>query len=608
MSVGPFVATLEADFDRDGTYEFDLTPYTPPETSYRISRGASPDGRMRKSQIAVTLRNADGTFTEGNSASALWGRQWEQTPIRITLTHPGGTDTLWTGYIEEHENQWSMGSEGARARTSVKAVDLAAYIDNYRALNVTVANRRTDEALAAIFAAMGLTDADYELATGRQSLEYHFARQQPAMGAIIDVLNSEMGGHGFIGADGQFHFHARDTRLGVSGAHDWGDGTNVRPRRKWLRGAPEDLLSIVGVQPTIRSLGQADTEIFAFSRGMRTRPTADSIYIGPGETFGPFQFDYAAPIVALTAPVARVDYLANTAANGSGTDMTSSLVPDVTDEGAGFSGTLRNSHASTGLYVTLFRLRGQPVPFVGDRPVFEFGKSIANAKTDRSLTLQVPFASDAGNTARDYALQLLRTYRVPYQRLVLEFQWNHNDVAEEMCWAEIGGLVRFADTAVHVSQSAELDDWYRIEAIEHDFRPGALPVSVVSLLPSHLNRDLDHIAYDLFTRDNAVGSLGLSTSGHDWSGDTGMDIASNKARPNTTAFQLPIVGDISADVAVAVDLANLAEDVNAIAGVQYRRQNGNNYWRCWVTPATNTVHLQKVVAGVTTTVAQEVYA
>ena len=118
MSAGPFVPTLEADFDRDGDYELNLTPYTPPETSYRISRGADSRGRMRKSQIQVTLRNADGMFTEGNSASPLWGPQWEQTPIRITLTHPGGTDTLWTGYIEEHENQWSMTGEGARARTS----------------------------------------------------------------------------------------------------------------------------------------------------------------------------------------------------------------------------------------------------------------------------------------------------------------------------------------------------------------------------------------------------------------------------------------------------------------------------------------------------------
>lgn len=388
--------------------------------------------------------------------------------------------------------------------------------------------------------------------------------------------------------------------LASIGVWTWGDGTNIRAQAAELEIYDAELTTIVNVQPSIRSLGQADTEIFRFSRGKDTRPSPDSMALAAGEIYEA-EFDYAAPIAALTTPVARSDYLANSALDGSSTDRTSSLTVTVTDLGAGFHLKLVNTHTAT-IYVTFFRLRGQPVDFVADRPVFTFAKSIPNLKADRSLDVQVPFASDAGNKARDYAVQLLRTLRYPYPLLKLSFRWVHDDIVRAMLALDYGDLVNYVDDAGAAYLSTQANDWWYVQAVNLTVQPGKLGRAEVQLVPSYLYRNLDAIIFDLFTRSDAVGDLGSTTSGHTWTSDTTFDINGNKARPNSTAACLPAIsgGLGSADMVVEVDLGNLTGDTDEKAGVCLRVQDSSNHLRAYWSDVTDQILLTKVVAGVET--------
>jgi len=71
---------LSADFDRNGSYEFDLRSYVDKAATVRISRGIDSSGKMRVSTFNVSLDNASGIFTPEYAASALYGLMTPDVP------------------------------------------------------------------------------------------------------------------------------------------------------------------------------------------------------------------------------------------------------------------------------------------------------------------------------------------------------------------------------------------------------------------------------------------------------------------------------------------------------------------------------------------------
>jgi hypothetical protein len=248
--------------------------------------------------------------------------------------------------------------------------------------------------------------------------------------------------------------------------------------------------------------------------------------------------------VALTALDAVYDYLANSTIDGTGTDKTSALTATVTDHGGGrFTLRLVNTDAGT-IYVTRFGLRGQPVEFYADRAEAEFSLSVPGLPAGRGLQFDVPFAGDTGQTLRDYAYQELMVGRYPWPVLRLTFMPIRATAIAAMLAADIGQLVRYSDLTYPVGQSAAVDDWWYIEAIQDEIPPdwaGETFRTIVTLIPSYVYRNLDAIVFDTFDRDDAVGDLGTSFSGDVWAADTGFDIDSGYAVANSTALQTPYV-------------------------------------------------------------------
>ena len=544
---------IKADFDRDDTYEFDLTPYLQaPAGGFNVDRGRGADGNMLASQVSLGLVNRDGTFTPEYTGSPLYGLVVQDTPVRITATFSNTEYVLWTGWLQQQSNTWAIGAAG---RAQLTAQSLAGVLRDLRPVNVVLSTTRdTDGAIAAILTAAGLGTTDYDLDDGVQALPYHWVRAQGAVDALREAVQSELGGLLWERADGRLRFESRQARLGTTVDHTWGDGTAVRPYAQAYRVVDEDLVSTVTVSATILTLGQGAQEVFRFSRGKDTRPTADSMALTTGQIYEA-EFEYGALLAAITEPVAVVDYLANTAANGTGTDKTAQLTVTVTDLGAAARLRLVNSDAGT-IYVTMLRLRGQPVSLTGQLPRFVASKSVPTLHVDRGVELRVPFADDSVS-ARDYAYATLRTHRYPYPRLELELQWNTDAATVAMLSVELGDLVRYTDRAVDVAQSAYVDDWWYVEAIKHRGLVGKLPTSTVVLVPSYIYRNLDKCEYDLFTRGNLTNDLGTGTSGATWASDAGFNLTSNKARPNSLAEATPNLDLAAADgvVEVTVGLA-----------------------------------------------------
>lgn len=599
--------SVTADFDRDGVYEYDLTgDIEMPGSGITITRGFGKSGIYEISKANITVTNKDGTYVFDNSSSALYGLLKAGVPIKVEATTPAGAYTRWTGYIQSYK---MSGFTANSVPTCVlECHDVSSYLAQIASLNVLVGTRTTAEAYEAVAEAAGLLGTDY-LFTGLQELPLHWVRQADALTAMAQIQQSEMGGQWWVDALGRIRGQGRDARLGINVAHTWGDGTDIVPVAAAVEVTDEDVISQASVQANVFVEDADEQVIFEFSRNA-SNPTPDSIYLGPGETYGPVTLDYPSPVLTVAAQVADEDYTANTAIDGTGTTMTASLSVTNVEEGAGFTLTLKNTSATDGLYVTKFQKKGLAQNYVPDRPVFIYSLPIAGDKTERGITVQLPFADDSGKP-RDFAVQLVRTYRHPYPRLRLSFQAGRNTATLASLMAvELGDLVRYKDTAMTTMGRTYSNDFWYVDRIQEAIPTnlaGQTFLLIIDLIPAYLFPNLDAIAYDQFERDDATGDLGTSTSNDTWSGDGNFDLTGGYARANDDAAQMPVI-DLGHGVTDQVG-GVLLSDIGAgdEAGMVFRYRDANNWYRFYVDAGSNEAILERSIEGTVTELSSPAY-
>jgi hypothetical protein len=598
--------TLEADFDRSGSYETDLTPYCDTaDSSVRVSRGRNRNKEAMVSSLAVTLSNDDGAFTPENTASPFYGLLQPEVPVRLLATHSAVEYAIFAGYSMRWTTKFFA---EAHSVCELECEDIQRVLMEGSPIHVTVSEARdTDAALIAIMDAVGLTAADRDFDDGVQDLPLHFVLGQTPLEAMQEVESSEMGGRLYPTADGKLRFESRSYRLGIAPDQTWGAGTSILPVGETYDLNPIEVYTSAMVRMTTFRTGQADVEVFRFSRNM-LNDTPDSLELTAGAVWE-YEFNPQSGTVSITEPVSGVDYTANTAANGSGTDRTANLEVTVTDRGAGkFRLRLKNTHASP-IFVTMFRLRGQPVSFFADRPEAFFELGVPGIRAGMPLEFDVPFAGDGGQKGRDYAYSELRIGRYAWPTLTLPFRALNDPEIAALLLVDLGDQVLYASPPVDLFQNARVNDWWYVEGLDYNVPAGwAADVFelTVRLVPSYVFRNLDAIAFDAFDRADATGDLGTSTSGDVWANDAGFNIVSNRAEPNT-AFPEKAnlnLGTGVVDQVAEVSLSGMAAGAsNEQCGVVLRYVDEANHYRVYVDDQFNVVALVKRVAGVNTVIA-----
>lgn len=201
-----------ADFDRDGVYETDLSPYL--TEGFRVERGLGRDGAFKISEANVSLMNADGRFSPENPASPLVGMMESGVDVKLTGTPSGGSAvTWWRGFVHNWDGVMSEVNRLSRAQLRLR--DCLAYLsDNDDLYVLTTENERTDERLAAIFDEAGFDAGLYELDAGEQTLALHYVRKGNALASARQVVKSEMGGALYANREGKARFLSRANRFG----------------------------------------------------------------------------------------------------------------------------------------------------------------------------------------------------------------------------------------------------------------------------------------------------------------------------------------------------------------------------------------------------------
>lgn len=432
----------------------DLTDY---RIQLDIDRGLDPEtGQIQVGTMQIRLNNASGRFSKHYASSPLYPNVQVGRAARARRANTGGTAVpLFTGFIREPSVETVLPDFFA----TLDCVDL---IDNLRRTKISTPlyeGYRSDQLIAAILALTGYTGGSaYE--TGAKTFAYASWRKTPALEAIQQVINSEMGQF-YIDARGTPTFHARYHR--VTTTTDELSLSNNMAGFRFLNSA-DDIYNEAQVTCYPRAVG-GTAVLWSWNEA--------PVYIPAGGTVT-LEAEFTDPTYArecegksIVTPAGTTDYLANSLSDGSGTDLTSSVGGTVTAYGQYADVTIVNG-GTVGMYITQYQLRGLPVTKLDPVTATEQNAaSIAAYDMTNTITLDQPLETSV-ESARDAAAYLAQIYGEPRDRIRFSLQPADDTRKNALVNLELDDRIAVTETLSGLSADSFFIDRIAHSIGEHD--------------------------------------------------------------------------------------------------------------------------------------------
>lgn len=355
---------------------------------------------------------------------------------RVRLVDPA-TATSRTRFVGKIDSIYPAAGQRGIRYVRVSAVD---WMDDAARWNISAdvgeqVGQRWDQILAAILARMPTNPTATSLEAGVEAYPYALDSSafaaQPALAEFKKLADSERG-LVYIRGDGTFAGEGRHTRL-LNATSVW----TIRDADMLGLTVPSSRDEVIDtIQVTIhpKIVDPLPTAIIYNQANVITiQPAASQLLLGSfrdeitGDPMG------ATDIQTLTP---GVDWVANSAADGSGTDVTASFTVTVQKGPSGANFTVTNNTAAVG-YLTALRLRGKGVKdkasLVLQSPSGSVGKHV--------VALDMPYQDNAnvGQGAADYylgryntAYAQARTASVPGKSAALLTQLLQREVSDRV--------------------------------------------------------------------------------------------------------------------------------------------------------------------------------
>lgn len=302
-----------------GNYKyFDESAYV---TGLAWERGLNmPVGGLTKALAEVHLDNTSGRFTPNymGGRSELFTAILPRRPILINAGFNFGVDQTLPQFAGLLNKQPRVGT-----RDGLADLQAADYIDffqgKYLDKEVMFTSQRTDQVMNTLLqGTLGMSTAQYDLDYGINTIPFGLFEKGTKMDGIFDALAKAENGHFFQDEAGIFKFRNRQ----------WGDSSPYNQVQRIISTsqvinaeAPNDdhIINVVEVTSKVYQKQPLQT--------IYSLPTLNPITVSASGTSDQF-FEFSNPVLALTDPSnGGVDsfFSANTAADGTGTDVTSSI-------------------------------------------------------------------------------------------------------------------------------------------------------------------------------------------------------------------------------------------------------------------------------------------
>ena len=381
MAVGTYV--LAVDWNNDGDFSDSGEDITARTMKVEWKRGndyaSQLVGKAVAGVLVATLSNVSGDYSTFNSSSALYGNLLPGRKVKLTGNDGSTTRTLWSGFLDSIEPIPS--AKGANLAT-LKAIGPLGYLNKFDVSTAMYASQKAGALIGVILDAAGWPDDDRDLDTGIVEFPRFWCQSTKTLKALRLVEETETG---LLeeSADGKIVYrdrHARSTDT---------KSTNSQATYSDASGAALAYSHVAQIDPLkfiyneLRAklqlhsgawiLGSASlgvqTELGSDPAVLWTHPEVGSISpsIEAGAT-KVFVAQYPSSGSANTARAvdfwqnltASTDYLANDAADGSGTNRTANITVTLTKRAQSMDISLENGHSGT-VYITKLQARGNAV-------------------------------------------------------------------------------------------------------------------------------------------------------------------------------------------------------------------------------------------------------
>jgi len=483
--------SLQVDWDNSGSFGGLTFPITFPGTwadggipSSRIRGISCSFGRDRASQLTgkskagtlrATLDNRSGDYNAFNTSSPLYGNILPGRPVRLLGTSATQSDqAIWQGYLTRITPQVFLGGD----QTAIlEATGPLGQINLDQIEVAMVTSQRTDQVVDDILDAAGWGSGSSfrTLDTGKTTISRYWKSATYTVPALQEVESTE---GGFIreSKSGQIVFDNRHHRLSGAALTSQATFSDASDAARVYSGLTMD-------DPLPHIFNQFSTEVQNYTTASvavlwtlsESGASSPSISPGVARTYiarypTSASVNNARGVNAWTTTAATTDMLANSAADGSGDNLTSSVAIGVSKSSETMEITLTNNGTVTA-YITKLQARGTAITADDPASIKQEDATSQTAFGKRIWPSKTKFIPDT-DEALDWANFNLAVYKDPTAVLQLSYFANRDTNAlNEMLDRDISDRV-----TVVAANTADLSinrDFF-IEGIRHQISANRL--------------------------------------------------------------------------------------------------------------------------------------
>ena len=447
MAIGIGV-TLEVDWDDDGNFLNAYSDVSDDILELDWSRGRDSasqlTGRAIAGELQARLKNEDDLYNSFNTDSDLSGKLVPGLAVRLQISSSSESLTFpytfpitfpemepaWAGYLDSISPSFLR--TGGKQLTLRATGPLARIAARETAEIVTSTSIRTGAAIT-----LAINDADSSIPTnidtGDTTMTRWWASGQPALGAIRDIEETEIG---YVGESptGEIVFESRQSRLKTphitsqATFSDASDATLTYANIEQVDPLAE-LYNTMNANVQLYTVGSLAVLWTLAESGANSPP----LVVGEAKTFVAryptgASANNARHVNAWTTTAATTDMTANAAADGTGTNLTSDIGISVAKYAESMSVTLTNN-STTDAFITKLQARGTPVTADDPLKVVEEDSTSQSSFGKRTFPLIGPFIPSE-QEARDLMAFLLAIHKDPMRTMILTWDGNKDATHE----------------------------------------------------------------------------------------------------------------------------------------------------------------------------------
>jgi len=464
---------LQVDWANDGSWTgtgetIDMGRVRSIACSFGRDRASQLTGKCKAGTFQAVLDNRSGDYTPFNSSSPIYGLILPGRPVRLLGTSAGQDDQpIWQGFLTRITPQVFLGGD---ATAIIQATGPLGQVNLDQIEVPMVASQRTDQVVDDILDAAGWgAGSGYRtLDAGKTTITRYWKAATYTVPALQEVEATE---GGFIreGKDGKIVFDNRHHRLSGAGLTSQATYSDASGAARVYSGLIQEpvLPHIFNIFSTsVQSYSIASVAVlWTLSESGASSP---SISPGVARTWiarypTESSANNARGVNAWTTTAATADMLANSAADGSGTNMTTDIGISVSKSSETMEITLTNN-GSAPAYITKLQARGTAVTADDPASIKQEDATSQTAYGKRTWPARTKYIPDT-DEALDWADFNLSIYKDPAAVLRMTYLANRDQNAlDEMLDRDISDRVTVV--AENTADLAINRDFF-IEAVKH---------------------------------------------------------------------------------------------------------------------------------------------